>query len=111
MESSVIGLATPAGVTAVTATWLLVRMVLPHLRAFSIGESYFLDGTRRTWVIVFAAAFAVSYVAARTAFTGEPGDVFEFDPVSLLRDAAGTTVLAIGTDNIVTRAGGDSGDD
>ncbi len=109
MESSVIGLASAEGVTAVAATWLLVRMLLPHLRAINIGESYFLEGTRRTWIIVFAAAFAVSYVAARTAFTGEPGSAFEFDLADLLRDAAGTTVLAIGADNLISR--GDPDDD
>lgn len=96
-----LNIASPEGVTAVAATWLGVRMVLPYLKTIPWVGGFFVG--QRVWALVFASAFGIA--ALEGAAPAGPAD---FNVALTLKEAVAITIAAIGTDRIV---GGNSSSD
>ena len=92
-------IASPEGVTAVAATWLGVRLVLPYLKSIPRVGGFFTG--QRVWALVFASAFGVA------ALEGAADSSESFVMAVTLKEAVAITVAAIGADSVIS---GDSSD-
>ncbi len=90
-----LNIASPEGVTAVAATWLGVRLVLPYLKSIPRIGGFFVG--QRIWALVFASAFGIAALEGAA-----PDGPAHFDALVTVREAVAITVAAIGTDRVVS---------